>query len=240
MIYDSLLNIIRALLQYPYLIVSLVLLFLFLLGYIVSNNNRSLLFLSGLLSIPFCLYEFVFIPEYWTPYSGGRILGISDFIFSFSTGGIAWFLATSGLAKNYNLSWNINHFFRRFTGCAVLGVFFSVVLWYLGIKIMTAVLIIIFLGFIVLYFRCTNVNLLKKYKFVYFAIIYFIVIKISFIIFPELSFYWNPNNLSGLYLLEIPLEEVLWALAFGTIWPVFIVYIFDVNIENHDDCRFKF
>ena len=119
----------------PYLVMSLLLLLLCAAGLVVFRKQRRSIVLASLLSMPFCIYETVFIPEYWSPAQlGGRLIGLADVLFSFSTGGIAWICATFCIQEDLLFSWNHRLFLRRFFGGAILGVMVSLMLWFMGFK----------------------------------------------------------------------------------------------------------
>jgi hypothetical protein len=214
----------------PYLVMSLLLLLICAVGLATFRIQRRPIVLAGLLSMPFCIYEIVFIPEYWSPVQlGGRLIGLADFLFSFSTGGIAWMCATFCLKENVRFSCRPRLFFKRFFGGSMLGVMLSLILWFLGFKIMIAVLLSMLIGFIVLSWRFRRLHNISLIGALGFAFSYFAVIKLMFLFSSTFPYYWNHNNLSGYGLWGVPLEEVLWALGFGAIWPRFIAYVFDAD-----------
>lgn len=214
----------------PYMVMSLLLLSMCAAGVATFRSQRRPILLSGLLSMPFCLYEIVFIPEYWSPVQeGGRLIGLADFLFSFSTGGIAWMLATSNLKQNVIFSWKPRLFYKRFFGGAVLGVIFSLVLWFMGLKIMTAVVLSMVIGLIILSWRFRRLQNISLIGALGFALSYFAVLKLMFLSSSTFFLQWNLGNLSGSNLWGVPLEEILWATGFGALWPRFIAYVFDAR-----------
>jgi len=209
---------------------SLVLVAVFAAGYLVRRSQRRITLLAGLLCVPFCLYEFAFIPEYWTPtIVGGFKVGPDDFMFSFATGGIAWMIGLCGIRDDVAIHWQPCRFTRRFVGGSLLGVMLSLVLWSLGLRIMNAVLVCIALGLAVLSWRYPRFHGLSLAGSVGFLLAYALVLRGVLSLSPGFAAHWNARNLSGVSLLGIPAEEALWALSFGAIWPRFVAYVFDAR-----------
>ncbi len=215
---------------YPYLLLCLFLVALFIAGLIAFPVHRRLMIISGLLSIPFCFYEFAFIPEYWTPSMvGGGKLGLEDMLFSFSTGGIAWIFAAGGIRTDFVINWNLWTFIRRFAGCSLIGVGATMILWLLGLRIMTAVILCIALGIVCLLWRFPHHRNLGFYGAIGFSFIYTLLLSFMFAISPEFLLQWNSHNLSGVTLAGIPAEETFWAFSFAAIWPRFVVYVLNAR-----------
>lgn len=225
----------------PYLVMSLLLFLICAVGLAMFRRQRRSIVLASLLSMPFCIYEIVFIPEYWSPAQlGGRLIGLADVLFSFSTGGIAWICATFCIREDVLFSWSPRLFLRRFFGASILGVMLSLILWVIGLTIMTAVLICMLIGLIVLSWRFRRLQHISLIGALGFALCYFAVLKLILLSSSAFPHYWNLGNLSGYGLWGVPLEEVLWALGYGAIWPRFIAYVFDANsLQNNSKVASK-
>jgi len=211
--------------NYPYFGMSLIIcIFLFVCLFLLSAH-RKIIFFSGLLSIPFCLYEFFFIPSYWKPAQMfGLIISPSDILFSFATGGMAW--ATTSLFIKKRIQWNFNVliFMRRFLICSLLGFCIFVTLWIYDLKIMTSVLLCILIGIIGISLRCRELGIELILGASVFVLYYMCILKLCYIIWPHFYGHWNIINLWGLSFAGLPLEEIVWAFAFGIIWPKFSIY----------------
>jgi hypothetical protein len=146
-----------------------------------------------------------------------------------STGGIAWMFAALCLGQGLIVVWDPRLFCRRFIGGSLVGTTLSLCLWLTGMRIMTAVLISIGLALLILYWRFPRYHKVSLICAASFAVFYFIVLKTMFLIFPEFPLMWSSHNLSGLVLLHVPAEEILWALCFGAAWPHFVAYVFDAR-----------
>jgi hypothetical protein len=59
-----------------------------------------------------------------------------------------------------------------------------------------------------------------------FALLYAITLKLIFVLAPSFVAQWNREALLGL-VGGMPVEELLWAAAFGAVWPAMMAYAFD-------------
>jgi Lycopene cyclase len=218
--------------EYIYLYGSLVLLGSWTICLVVFPLQRKLATISALLSMPLACASVLFVPEYWQPVRLlNGITGIEDLIFSFATGGLAWVASMWLLPRRVvvNLIWR-RHLTRYFYTVS-LGVVVWVTLWLLGFSVMTAALVDC-AGF-------TLLNLIRRPELVPLAISgalgfatpYMAFAVIGGILFPGFYEQWNHANLWGVYFLEVPLEEGVWALAFGALWPVFLTCVLEVRVE---------
>lgn len=210
-----------------YLRLSLILLVFFGIGFMSFPAHRKHMVFSGLLSIPFCFLEFAFIPEYWTPYQfSGFPVSPSDLLFSFSTGGIAWPIAAGFRDRPFQLIYKPSQFARRYVISSIVGVGFILCLRLLGIRIMVASLIGIFVGLMILMgvFKQKTPRLSRGA--IGFGLFYVLVMKLSYFAWPDFKFQWRHESLWDFQPWEIPLEEILWAIGFGAVWPRFIAYVF--------------
>ena len=218
--------------EYIYLYGSLVLLGMWTICLVVFRSQRQLIMISSLLSMPLSCASVLFVPEYWQPV---RILegitGIEDLVFSFATGGLAWAASMWLLPRKVvvNLAWR-RHLTRYF-----YTIFFGVVVWVslllLGFSVMTAALV-----------DCaafTLLNLALRPELlplairgaIGFAVPYMAFAVVGGILFPGFYEQWNHANLWGVYLMSVPLEEGVWALAYGALWPVFLTCVLEMRIE---------
>jgi hypothetical protein len=180
--------------------------------------------------MPFCLYEIFFIPEYWAPSTIlDRHVGLEDVLFSFATGGIAWLVPALAMGGTITLTWHPRRFLRRFAGGAGLGITSSLILWGLGLSIMTAVLLCIGVGIVVLAWRFPRLHTLALAGAAGFGLLYSLVLASLFMLLPDFASQWTPSRLSDARLAGLPAEEILWACGFGAVWPRFVAYVFDAR-----------
>jgi len=217
--------------NYPYFGMSLIIcISLFICMFFFPSQRRFMLF-SGLLSTPFCLYEFLFIPVYWKPVQlFGLIVSPSDILFSFATGGMACAATSLFVKGKIVLNFIFLIFLRRFLICTVIGLCLCFTLWVYGVKIMTSVLICILVGFIFISLRYRELGIKSLLGALGFVLFYASILKLCYVIWPHFYIQWNFNDLWELSFVGLPLEEIIWAFAFGAIWPKFMVYTFNGTI----------
>jgi hypothetical protein len=214
--------------QYPYLGLGLFLFLWAVFFWILIPDQRWPMVLSGILSMPYALASIVFVPEYWTPVRLiNGVTGLEDLLFSLSNGTLAWALAAGGFAKSWRLNLNPSRMARRYLIFTLSGIALSLIVWFSGLKVMTAALIsIVGLGLYILsiYKDLWIISLLGM---VGFSLLYGLVLKGVLSLNPEFLYQWNLANLSEFRIVGIPSEEIQWALGFGAVWPLFMVYVFD-------------
>lgn len=217
--------------DYPYfLIVCALMTLLAVVLLLCPIKYRRSLLISSLLSTPFSLASFLFDPEYWHPERlfGGRI-GIEDLLFSFATGGLVWLFAIWPVHRRISLNLEFKKILKRNIVFVVPACMLYLVLWHVGVGVMTATLISagLYAPFI-LFFK----PLLKPVflaGIAGFTIFYLIFIKASFLFFSDIITLWNPGRLWGILFWGIPVEEIAWAVVFGGTWPVVMAYFFDLT-----------
>ena len=197
---------------------------------IVFREHRQLMLRSALFSVPTALYAIAFVPEYWRPETvAGSVTSPEDVLFSFANGGIVWLLAF-GLSGQRVTARRVPHqWLFRYLGCTTLFVATSLPLWLAGLKVMSAGLIgsLVVLGFVG--WRCRALWRAAIGGGLGFMVLYAALLGGVLAVWPHLLLQWNIPNLWGLYLLNIPLEEIVWALAYGAVWPLLMAYVFDAR-----------
>lgn len=186
---------------------------------------------SAVLSTPSSLASFVFVPDYWDP---KRIIpfeiGPEDMIFSFSTGGIIWLMIMSLFFRNIRVDINWRITFKRYISILIVGSAIYLLWLSTGINIMIAtVLTVSIIGLWIIH-RNKDYWPICAIGMAGFVVFYASFLKAFFILFPEFSGHWNGNNLFGIYILGLPLEEVIWGAAFGAVWPLIIAYLLDIHL----------
>ena len=215
---------------YPYLASSLLGLLILLVGLILGSGQRRLAVLSGMLSAPFALASVFFVPEYWAPVRLADFpAGPEDFIFSFATGGMAWLLAIWPLRGRFTAGLDPGRFLGRYLACTVSGVALSGFLWASGMGAMASAIIGIAALWGALLWRRRDLWPLSATGAIGFTLFYTVFVLAVVVAWPDLRLHWNADNLWGPWLLIVPLEELVWALAYGAVWPLFMAFVFDTR-----------
>jgi len=212
----------------PWLIFSLILLGIWLIIFIARKKVRKEMFLVSLFTMPFGLTEPLFVPEYWNPPSLFNLAAkigfdIESLIFSFAIGGIGAVLYEFIFkAKHQKMSEHEMHKRRHRFHLLTL---FSPVIVFLPLQTFTnlnpiySTSIAMFIGGIAA-IVCRHD--LKKKVFtggILFLALYFIFFLFFNLIYPGIvERVWNLSAISGILILGVPLEELMFALGFGMLW----------------------
>jgi hypothetical protein len=217
--------------SYPYLVFSLSLFAIFLLLFTQARHQRPLLVFSGLGSAAFSFSSYVFVPEYWDPVRvWSLVVGPEDLVFSFANGGIVWSIASWRrlVLPGFERSGAI--FAKRFFGWTLLGLASSAPPHFAGFSSMTCCFCAMaVVGCVALISRPD----LLKFAIagaVGFSCLYTVLGVAIMIALPDFSTQWTHENLSGVDLLSLPIEETLWAFGFGAVFPLIVASSANVRL----------
>ncbi len=218
---------------YNFLILALLFLFPGLVIFLVRPDLRPVIGIMALCSIPFGFTEFLFYPSYWEPKFlfdlADRIgFGIEDIIWVMGLGAFTSTAYAAFSRSGYEAveALNARRFMRRVA--AILGVVFLlvVIVAILGVPMIYGS-VAIMVG--VTMFMCWRRPDLVRPTLLGGLFATGVYCGLSFIfmlILPgvfELA--WNLERFSNLYLLGIPLEEILYALGAGLAATAFYPYV---------------
>lgn len=220
--------------MFPYLILSLVLFLIFTLGLtIIPVRFKRAISISALLSAPTSFTSFVFVPGYWNP---KRIvpyeIGPEDVIFSFSTGGIIWLFIILIISIKYDVRYNERILFKQYAGFLFYGSLLYFLMWLTRVDIMLATIITVFIIGIWILLQRPNYMILGIIGGLVFTVFYFCILKSFFVMFPEFPGQWSLEELYGIKLLGIPVEELMWAFATGAVWPLIVAWSLNVQLDK--------
>lgn len=192
--------------------------------------------IASILVAPFALSEIFFVPGYWLPDTiGNPKLSIEDFIFSFAVGGIIaviYELFMKRKVRHQRLCncYNGELFHGLILGIGVVVIFFTYALF--KINFMYAV----YIGTIVdvILISITRPDLIRKvlYSGIIFGFLYFLFFSVFSFLTPNFIKHWNFSNLSGIIILGVPAEEILWAIATGSLLGPIYEYLLSIKITE--------
>lgn len=219
-----------------YLLGSLFLLLIWFLIFVFQKKLRREMLIASLLITPAAITEVFFVPGYWLPDTvGNPKLSVEDFIFTFAVGGIIaviYELFMKGKVKHQRLcncfSGEVIHGFILGTGVVVVFATYFL----LKINFMYAV----YLGIItdIVLIILTRPDLIKKvlYSGLIFGFLYFLFfLSFSFFI-PGFIKHWSLESLSGIVLLGVPLEEIVWAIGTGALLGPIYEYLLSIKLSE--------
>ena len=202
------------------------------------RKQRKPMIISGLLSIPFSLSSFVFDPEYWHPL---RVIDFpfspEDILFSFTTGGLAWFLAVSLVRADIILNIRVRIILKRYMLTILHGSIVYAVFRLAGIGVMSAALIGIASILVHTLWLRRDLWSIPGVGMISFTVVYAVFIKVGLLAFPAFHQQWNVSTIWGTLLWGIPLGELAWAVMFGSTWSLITAYLFDARIGNSSKAR---
>ena len=200
---------------------------------LLSSQQNALVILSGLMNVPCFGFTVLFEGGYWTPVRlGGWVLGIEDVLCAYVLAAMAWF------ATVFRLRY-ISHepiiFFvvlRRYCIAAGISgvVFFP--FYFLGVDVMTSFLLMCFFAGILLFVRLPQLRKLALGGIWKLPLLYLIIVKIYFLIWPDFAGQWNAASLWGRLFFGLPFGEIAWAVGFGFYWPLFMGYVFKIKVQS--------
>lgn len=214
---------------FAYLITSLLLLVIWVIFYYLRPESRRKMFYLSLLTAPLGLTEPLFVPSYWLPFTLFDLARKTGFdfeslLFSFAVGGIATVLYETFLRTKRKKVGSQEQFQRkhRFHRLALLSPFLSFAIAYFFMPINPIYSAILAMSVGALACWLCRPDLLKSMiigSLLFFAI-YFIVFLIGFVwVFPGyVKEVWNLPAISGILVVGVPIEELLFAASLGSMW----------------------
>lgn len=209
-------------LHYAYLITCLFILMFWFPLFVLRRDLRKEMLIMSLLCLPIAVLELFYIRDYWQPDTlFGWVLGIENFMFCFSVGGIAAviyeFLTRRRL---YRAKDKIPPPLQLLLGTVLsnLVMFGSWLL--LPINFMYASLLGMLTLIIVMLVSRRDLLRESLLSGVFFGVLYLAIFQLLFVrVFPGLvEKWWFHQNLSDSFVFGQPIEESLWAFLFGSLW----------------------
>lgn len=197
---------------------------MFILFFGLSGKARKLIFLGALGAIPLAFIGFVF-KEVWKPVRVMEgFIGIEDIVFCFISGGLSmalvnWVIDYTGPSLRIYFRW------RRMLLTAFWGTGIMIFLFLMGIgnylnsylgMVLTVILLIALEGPLWKVFLAGSAC---------FLIFYTIGLQLGFLFWPDLIRLWSVENMTGIRIGRVPLEELIWAFLFGGTWPMIVLYV---------------
>lgn len=216
---------------YPYLAGCLYAILVFVVCILLFKELRRSMLLSALLFTSFALTAIILVPSYWRPkLFWDFVVGVEDVIFCFVTGGVVWLGSAYFIKDRLLLPDNARPVMRRYIKHIIYGSFAFSAFFLVGFGFLWSTLGGLYvMGFILLYTR-RRLWPFALWGTVSFLAMYSLTLKLMFFSWPHFIRQWNLPSLLGL-VLEMPAEELVWALGFGFTWPLFMAHVFDVQVR---------
>jgi len=214
--------------MHEWLVFSLILLGIWFIIFVAKPILRKEMFWVSLFTMPFGLTEPLFVPEYWNPPSLFNLAArtgfdIESLIFCFAVGGIGAVLYEFIFKVKHNkMSKKEMHSKRhRFHLLALT----SPIIVFLPLHLFTnlnpiySASMAMFIGGIAAILCRPDLKKKILVGGVLFFALYFVFFLSFNLVYPGLvQEVWNLSVISGILVLGIPLEELMFAFAFGMMW----------------------
>ena len=222
--------------HYSYLVGVLIFDAAWLACYLLGKSYRAEIRWGTLISAPMALTSILFIPQYWTPPSLFDLdqkirVGIEDVLWAAAVGGIASVVAEILLKERLSvLRKGVRK--RHFAPFVVVVVVFIVLqFWHPGKTICNTIIAFAIGALVIAYIRSDLIPTMFTGA-LSFTLLYFALFLIFLFLYPGfIQRYYNIPNLLGIYVLGVPIEELLFAGAGGAIWSVAYEYVQGYRLE---------
>jgi hypothetical protein len=216
--------------HYSYLIGTLLFCAAWVACFVLGKNYRAQILWGTLISAPLALTSILFIPQYWTPPSLFNLdqrfrVGIEDLIWAASVGGIGSVVGEIFLKEKLSRSRSQQHK-RHYAPFAVMvAVFVILDFWHPGKTIYNTIIAFAICALVVCFLRRDLLPLMLTSA-VVFTALYFALFLELLLLYPEfIKRYYNIPHLLGIYVLGVPIEELMFAASGGAVWSVAYEYI---------------
>jgi hypothetical protein len=212
--------------MYGYLAWDMILGIFWIFAYSFQKHIRKKIVWGSLLALPFGLGQLYFFKDYWAPQTilgfGAKYgIDIESFLLMFFLGGLAAAVYETALQR-----YKMHH--HKCCG--------STCLCYLSLGIALASFIVLlrafpswniiypsilacFIGGVFAFIVYPELRSHISLGGLFFMLLYGITLVISELVAPGwIAATWNLSAISGITLLKVPLEELLFGFAFGTLW----------------------
>ena len=223
--------------QYAYLVGNFLIglpLWVFLFVY-RKDLRKEILISSALIGILAPLWSPWFIKDYWHPESlNFWRLGAGDFMYGFFFGGIANVIYEEIFGKHYAKRKNRKHHWSWFIlPFAALGVLVFNIPVLLGINsIYAAITTFVVLSSVMVYFR-RDLLIDTLMSGVLVGLITLLGYVLFLALFPGIVHaWWKLSNLSGIFVMGVPIEELLWAFGLGMVAGPFYEFFMGLRFKK--------
>lgn len=206
--------------HYLYFLVDIVLSIVWLiLFYFRKDLRKEMLEVSLFVGILTCAFAPFFIGSYWSPSTlFGTTFTIEDFLFGFFSAGICASIYEEICGRHFRKR---NNRSKNWYILIIVLVAINLALFLLGVfawginPIYAHIFSLLFVAIVFISFRHDLLwdSLMSG---IVFGALYFLIFILFLYVFPEgVRTWWHIDKLSGFFVYGIPIEEMLWAIAWG-------------------------
>lgn len=200
-------------------------------------SHRRVALLAGLCGAPLGLADAVFVPQYWDPlHLFGAAFSVEGMLFSFGNGTLVWLAAALPFSHRTFVRFEWRRMARRYLACISLGGALLLLLWHGGpglpaLPVMDAALFTLAMAGATLVVLRPDVWPFAVSGALGFTAIYSLQLFTIGWVFPDAPLLWATEIRAGATVLDFPVEELVWALAYGAVCPLAVAYGCDVSLR---------
>jgi lycopene cyclase-like protein len=215
--------------HFAYLVGALLFDAAWLACYLIGKRYRPQIIWGTVVTAPLALTSFLFVPQYWTPpslfnFDARFRVGIEDFLWAGAVGGIASVVGEIVL-KEKLAARRKEHRKKHYAPFIVMLVVFLILHFFYPAKnIYSTAIAFVVCAIVVAFLRSDLIPTMFVGASV-FTILYFLLFVYFLALYPGfIDRYYNLSNISGIRLLGVPIEELMFAASGGAVWSVAYEY----------------
>jgi len=215
--------------HFAYLVGALLFDAAWLACYLIGKRYRPQIIWGTAVTAPLALTSFLFVPQYWTPPSLFDLdtrfrVGIEDFLWAGAVGGIASVVGEIFL-KEKLAARRKEHRKKHYAPFIVMLVVFLILDFFYPTKNIYSTAIAFAVCAIVVAFLRSDLIPTMFVGASVFTVLYFLLFVYFLVLYPGfIDRYYNLPNISGIRLLGVPIEELMFAASGGAVWSVAYEY----------------
>lgn len=186
----------------------------------------------SIMSSPFAMFDIFFVPNYWVPTTLFNIpVGVEGFIFSFFIGGLSA-VSYAEISKRTNVRLKEHHKKILIGIVLFIPLFIFLLNLYNFPNVMISAYLAMCIGiFLIVLFRRDLIKsiLLGAFSFgTIYTVCFFIILQLA----PTFKHWFILDGLPKLYLLNIPIYEIIFAVLFAAYWGSLYEIIFEYKYSS--------
>ncbi len=217
-----------------FLIGSLALFAIWLIIFIFYPATRREMSWASFITMPLGLTEIFFVPAYWNPptlFNLAQKFGfdIESFIFAFAVGGIVSVIYEILLKSKHKSIFHEHKLKKhRYHKLALLSPFltFAILIFVTKLNPIYSASLSLAVGALATYLCRKDLDKNIIFGGILFLSLYFIFFLMFNLIFPGyVDSVWNFSEISGIKIIGVPIEELMFAFTFGVFWSSFYEHV---------------
>ena len=220
--------------QYAYIVLGLLLLVVWLLLFLTrKDTRREMIIISIAFGIAGLLAEFAYLKDWWQPLTiTGTPLGIEDFLFGFTIGGIASVIYEVIFKKRLSKEKSFRLITREHLIDTSIILLLPIIFFggtiFLGLNTFQASIIGYGLPILIMYFKRKDLIVDSLISGISLLLIIFIIYAVLNLITPGwIMHFWTFKNVPPIVFLNVPIDDLVWYLFTGAFIGIMYEFLHD-------------